>query len=104
MKTEASAVSWDGGFYQQYPECHQVWGQALQCQSLAGDCKSAPQLMSATLQFSVPASRAGGMCWGIQWGQEERVVQLPAAESQVCGVKGLCAVPHGVNVCYHECH
>lgn len=92
MKTEARAVSWAGGFL-----------QALQCQSLAGDLQVCSTLGACHLAVFCACLQG----WGHVLGNEEwqfcssqllRVRILPS------GVKGLCAAPHAVNVCYHECH
>lgn len=62
-------------------------------------CKSAPRLVGTTLQFSEPASRAGGTCWAIQSGEERGCSsQMLRVRILASGMKDLCAAPHAVNV------
>lgn len=80
MKSETRAVSWGNVFYHQYPECHQVKGQALQCQSLAGDLQVCPTLGGYHLAVLCTYLQSwrhvlGNSEWGRAW------MQFPDAEN-----------------------
>lgn len=74
---------------------------------------SSPQVVVVTFQFSVPVSGAGGdqgrgCVGGLRAGWKEHVMlptscQLLRIRILTWCTTGLCAAPHAVNVCFHEC-